>query len=119
MKLQVNIEDLSKTKVYLDEESFVEVKPITTDEYAIVSSLYEKKGKISEADQVKLAFDVLERTIIGWGNIQDTEGREIPFSKELVKSFLSALLSQNEEAFQKIFKKAMTLVNKVEEEKKK
>jgi hypothetical protein len=119
MKLQVSVEDLSKSKVYLDEGSFIYVRPMTHDELASFSPKYQKKGKMTDEDSVKLTFEILERCIEGWEGLFDTNGKEIPFKRELIKPVLSALLSDKPEAFQKLSEKAMILINKVEEEKKK
>lgn len=120
MKLKVSVEDLSNAKVYLDENSYIEVNPITHDELAALSPKYEKKGKkMSDEESVQFTFEILERCVVGWKNLQDANGNEIPFKKELIKPVLSAVLNENPEAFQKLSEKAMVLINTVEEEKKK
>ncbi len=119
MKIKVSLEDLEKAKVQIDEESYIEVRPITHDELATVSPKYRKRGKMSEEDNIQMSFEVLERCIVGWKGLQDSEGREIPYDRKYIRPVLSALLSRDREVFEKLMDKALALVTVVEEEEKK
>ena len=119
MKIKVSLEDLSSAKVQIDEQSYIEVKPITHDELATITPKHMKKGKMSDEENIKLSFDVLERCVVGWKGIQDANGNEIPYDRKYVKAVLSALLSWDRALFEKLMDKALVLVSTVEEEEKK
>lgn len=119
MKINISTEDLSSARVQLDEQSYIEVRPITHDELATIMPKYSKKGKIPDEENVKLSFEVLERCVIGWKGIEDVEGKEIPFDRKYIKPVLSAILSQDRKVFEKLMDKALVLVNIVEKEEKK
>lgn len=119
MRIKVSLEDLSSAKVEIDQHSYIEVRPITHDELATITPKFTRKGRISDEENVKLSFEVLERCVVGWKGIQDARGSEIPFEKRYVRPVLSALLSQNKELFEKLMEKALVLISTVEEEEKK
>ena len=119
MKIQVSVDDLSSAKVQIDEQSYIEVRPITHDELAAITPKHTRKGKMNDEENIRLSFEVLERCIVGWSGIQDINGSEIPFEKRYVKPVLSAMLSQDRELFERLMEKALVLISTVEEEEKK
>jgi len=94
------------------------VKPLTIDELSFISSAFAKKGKIPEELQAKYAFEILEKAIVSWKGLQDSQGRDIPFKREYIRPVLTALTKETE-LIPKLIEAAMKLVTTIEEEGKK
>lgn len=88
-------------------------------EYTELQNKYQSKGKISEENAIKLNFEILNRTIKGWKNIKDRNGKEIPFKTELINTIVTALMKEDKEILEKLIKAGMALILSMENEKKK
>ena len=132
--MRLNVEIADKIEVRYEDAVFY-VRPITVDKYLLIKEVFlekvlrgtvKKKKKTKDMDidmlpeGIRLAFgyEILSYSIVGWENIQNEKGQDIPCNEENIRRVLTRLASK-EDLVSRLVDAAMSLINTLEEEGKK
>lgn len=115
--MKIGIKDLNGIFEVKIEDAKIFVKPVDVFIIGEIQERYTNKGKIERTSE--FMGEVIEHAVVGWEGLQDKEGKEIKFSKEKVRPILTVLTQLSPDILEKLFQKALYLVNLEEKEKKK